>query len=175
MLRDHGQAQKYYHDVEGYNGRLDAIQAGILRVKLKHLARWNEQRRKSARCYDELLDPLADKIRRPQEPPYARAVYHLYVIRADNRDQLSRHLAETGIGTGIHYPVPLHLQKAYHGLGHETGDFPISESAAAQILSLPMYPGLRRDQQTQIVRQLEAFVSPKRAGALVFAAGVGSA
>ena len=118
MLRDHGQAQKYYHDVEGYNGRLDAIQAGILQVKLKHLADWNEQRRENARWYGKLLGATAE-VGVPYEPAWTRSVYHLYVVRVSNRAGLQAHLAEAKVGTGIHYPVPLHLQKAYECLGYE--------------------------------------------------------
>lgn len=161
MLRDHGQAQKYYHEMEGYNGRLDAIQAGILRIKLRHLPDWNRKRRENAYRYHELFGPLVDSITVPYEPPWARAVYHLYVIRAQNRDELRTHLARTNIGTGIHYPIPLHLQKAYRFLGYKEGDFPIAEKAASEILSLPMYPQLRLDQQRQVVQRVQEFVSPR--------------
>jgi len=174
MLRDHGQAQKYYHDVEGYNGRLDTIQAGILRVKLKHLAEWNGKRRNSARRYGEVLEPLADSIGQPHEPSWAKAVYHLYVIRVENRDQLLQDLAEAGIGTGIHYPVPLHLQKAYQGLGYKTGDFPASERAAMEILSLPMYPGLEYEQQRRVADELNALMLRGRIGAATMSVVAGS-
>jgi dTDP-4-amino-4,6-dideoxygalactose transaminase len=159
MLRDHGQAHKYYHDVEGYNGRLDAVQAGILKVKLAQLGAWNEQRRQSAREYRKLFVETAADVGLPYEPSWARAVYHLYVVRVPNRLELQRHLAEANIGTAIHYPVPLHLQKAYDRLGYKAGDFPVSEQAAKEILSLPMYPGLERSQLRQVVEQVEAFVS----------------
>ncbi len=159
MLRDHGQAQKYYHEMEGYNGRLDAIQAGILRVKLRHLAAWNEKRRECARRYRELLGSAPEEIGLPYEPSWARAVYHLYVVRVENRDQLQRYLAEANIGTGIHYPIPLHLQKAYTFLGYKQGDFPASEKATSQILSLPMHPGLGCEQQSRIVQRMLDFVS----------------
>jgi len=158
MLRDHGQAQKYYHEMEGYNGRLDAIQAGILRVKLRRLAAWNEKRRECARRYRELLGPAPEEIGLPYEPSWAKAVYHLYVVRVENRDQLQRCLAEANIGTGIHYPIPLHLQNAYAFLGYKQGDFPASEKAASQILSLPMYPGLTANQQDRVVGAIESFV-----------------
>jgi dTDP-4-amino-4,6-dideoxygalactose transaminase len=157
MLRDHGQAQKYYHEMEGYNGRLDAIQAGILRVKLRHLTAWNERRRECARRYQDLFGVAGEEMRLPYEPPWAKAVYHLYVVRAEDRDQLQRHLGEANIGTGIHYPIPLHLQKAYRSLGYTQGDFPLSERVAAEILSLPMYPGLGYDQQSQIVQRVLDF------------------
>jgi dTDP-4-amino-4,6-dideoxygalactose transaminase len=157
MLRDHGQAQKYYHEVEGYNGRLDAIQAGILRIKLRHLAKWNEERRECARRYQELLGSAHPEIQLPYEPSWAKAVYHLYVVRLQNRDPLQKQLAEAGIATGIHYPIPLHLQKAYADLGYRKGDFPVSEGAAAEILSLPMYPQLSSEQQRRVVKEVHSF------------------
>jgi dTDP-4-amino-4,6-dideoxygalactose transaminase len=159
MLRDHGQAQKYYHDLEGYNGRLDAIQAGILRIKLRHLTAWNEKRRECARRYRDLFGTADPEIRLPYEPSWAKAVYHLYVVRVQNRDELQKHLAEAGIGTAIHYPIPLHLQKAFADLGYRKGDFPVCEGAAADILSLPMYPGLRFDQQSRVAQQVLGMVS----------------
>ena len=159
MLRDHGQAQKYYHDMEGYNGRLDAIQAGILRIKLRYLAEWNEERRASAYRYQKLFDTADPRVRLPFEPAWAKAVYHLYVVRVQDRLRLQKHLAEAKIGTGIHYPIPLHLQKAYRGLDFKEGDFPISERVATEILSLPMYPGLGLEQQSRIAEQVLDFVS----------------
>jgi dTDP-4-amino-4,6-dideoxygalactose transaminase len=158
MLRDHGQAQKYYHEVEGYNGRLDAIQAGILRIKLRHLTAWNEKRRECARRYQQLFGSADPEIRLPYEPSWAKAVYHLYVIRVQNRAPLQKHLADAGIGTGIHYPIPLHLQKAYRDLSYRQGDFPVSEKVAAQILSLPMFPGLISAQQDRIAQRVLEFV-----------------
>ena len=154
MLRDHGQAQKYYHEFEGYNGRLDAIQAGILGLKLKHLDKSNQQRRENARRYHELFRPMAGSLIIPDEADWARAVYHLYVIRAVNRDHLRQYLAEAGIATGIHYPIPLHLQKAYRDLGHKEGDFPVTERVTSEILSLPMYPQLELGQQRRIVEKV---------------------
>jgi dTDP-4-amino-4,6-dideoxygalactose transaminase len=153
MLRDHGQSQKYFHEIEGYNGRLDAIQAGILQIKLRHLSDWNEARRRAAARYRELLDDLA-----PYEPEWATGVYHLYVIRAQDRDGLIRHLADANIGTGIHYPVPLHLQNAYKALGYEKGDFPISELVSSEIVSLPMFPNLRPEQQERVVNEVMSFL-----------------
>jgi dTDP-4-amino-4,6-dideoxygalactose transaminase len=157
-LRDHGQVQKYYHELEGYNGRLDAIQAGILRVKLRHLTAWNEKRRECARRYHELFGPTHPAIKLPYEPSWARAGYHLYVVRVQNRDALQKHLAAAGIGTGIHYPIPLHLQKAYRNLGYRQGDFPVSEDAASHILSLPMFAGLTPVQQDRIAQSVLNFV-----------------
>ena len=153
MIRDHGQSQKYYHDIEGYNGRLDAIQAGILHKKLKHLSEGNEKRRQSSRLYNQLLSQI-DGIITPYEPDWSRAVYHLYVIRTGDRDKLQKHLTEKQIGTGLHYPLPLHLQKAYEYLGYKDGDFPVSEKVASEILSLPMFPGLLDSQQKYVATLL---------------------
>lgn len=149
MLRDHGQTKKYYHDVEGYNGRLDAIQAGILQAKLRNLATWNEQRRESAKRYAELLS-VSSGIGLPYEPSWTKPVYHLYVVRVTDRTQFQKDLAAANIGTGIHYPVPLHLQKAYASLGYPEGSFPITERVAEEIVSLPMFPQLTPVQQTRI-------------------------
>jgi dTDP-4-amino-4,6-dideoxygalactose transaminase len=157
ILRDHGQSKKYIHDIEGYNGRLDAIQAGLLRVKLRHLAKWNEQRRELARGYDELFGDTAGAVILPHVPSWSRPVYHLYVVRVADRDRLQSGLTAAGIGTGIHYPIPLHLVKAYEALGFRPGDFPIAEQAAAQVLSLPMFPGLRPEQQERVATCVLAF------------------
>src|SRR5467141_3272405 len=160
MLRDHGQTKKYYHALEGYNGRLDAIQAGILQAKLKYLPQWTEMRRSAASRYRDLISAIGnDKVTASCEPEWSRCVYHLFVVRVENRDELIKQLASTGIGTGIHYPIPLHLQNAYAALGYKRGDFPIAEKAAAEILSLPMYPHLRGDQQSGVVRELTKFVA----------------
>ena len=158
MLRDHGQAQKYYHDTEGYNGRLDAVQAGILRVKLRHLAAWNDRRRECATRYRDLLGAAPEAVKLPYEPSWSKAVYHLYVVQVEKREQFQKHLAELGIGTGIHYPIPLHLQKAYKNLGYREGDFPVTERAASRILSLPMFPGLSSAQQDRIASEVLDFV-----------------
>src|SRR5213593_1313982 len=154
MLRDHGQVRKYHHDIEGYNGRLDAIQAGVLRVKLRHLAMWNEQRRERARGYDELFADAEGTVILPHVPSWSRPVYHLYVVRVADREPLQKDLAAAGIGTGINYPIPLHLAKAYEALGFRPGDFPVAEQAASQVLSLPMFPELSRDQQRRIVTEV---------------------
>jgi dTDP-4-amino-4,6-dideoxygalactose transaminase len=154
MLRDHGQAEKYYHEIEGYNGRLDAIQAGILLLKLRHLTQWNRQRREKADAYREMLATL-DDLTLPFEPSWARAVYHLYVIRVQDRQELQDRLKEAGIGTGIHYPVPLHSQKAYRALGYSQGEFPVAERTATEILSLPMFPQLERIEQEKIARMVK--------------------
>jgi len=158
MLRDHGQSKKYYHDMEGYNGRLDAIQAGILRIKLRRLENWNEQRRESAGRYNELFSPMAGGIVTPFQPSYSKPVYHLYVVRTAHRDDLLRHLTEAGIGVGIHYPIPVHLQKAYASRQWKRGDFPACEEAADQILSLPMFPGLSSSDQTRVAEAVADFL-----------------
>ncbi|MGB7267702.1 MAG: DegT/DnrJ/EryC1/StrS family aminotransferase [Terracidiphilus sp.] len=156
MLRDHGQVKKYYHDVEGYNGRLDAIQAGILHAKLPHLAEWNKQRRDRAAEYNRLLSK-DHGLSLPFEPSWSRAVYHLYVIRTSSREGLIKHLKEAGIGTGIHYPIPLHLQKAYVSLNYAVGDFPVAERSAGEIVSLPMFPHLTSSQQERVVDAVIAY------------------
>jgi dTDP-4-amino-4,6-dideoxygalactose transaminase len=165
MVRDHGQSKKYYHDIEGYNGRLDAIQAGLLSMKLRHLARWNELRRSHARKYAEMLKPVADVVRPVQHPQWARSVYHLYVVRVPDRDQMIKDLNAAGIGTGIHYPIPLHQLKAYASLGYRAGDFPVAEKTAASILSLPMFAELTEEQQRHVCdRVMESVGAPAPSG-----------
>ncbi len=159
MLRDHGQATKYYHDVEGYNGRLDSIQAGLLHVKLAHLAKWNAQRRERAAEYKRLLKAVDRALVPPCEPSWSRAVYHLYVVRTADREGLMEHLKKAGIGTGIHYPIPLHLQKAYASMQYSLGDFPVTEKAAAEIVSLPMFPQLMAEQQARVVEEILKFTT----------------
>lgn len=160
MLRDHGQKEKYLHTMEGYNGRLDSVQAGILQVKLKHLPEWTENRRRNAVRYTEQLGPV-DGLVVPFEPSWSKAVYHLYVIRTRKRDELQKHLSENQIGTSLHYPVPLHLQEAYVELGYKEGDMPISEFVAKEILSLPMCPELKQDHQKRTMRKIIEFISAK--------------
>ncbi|GMT46724.1 MAG: glutamine--scyllo-inositol aminotransferase [bacterium] len=157
MLRDHGQAKKYIHRTEGYNGRLDAIQAGILKSKLKKLPEWSEKRRRKAYFYNELLGNL-DGLVTPYEPQWVKSVYHLYVIRTQKRETLQEFLAEKNISTGLHYPIPLHLQKAYKHLGYKEGDFPVCEEIAEEILSLPMYPDLADTQQRQVAEAIKNFM-----------------
>jgi dTDP-4-amino-4,6-dideoxygalactose transaminase len=158
MLRDHGQSRKYYHQIEGYNGRLDALQAGFLTVKLRHLADWNRKRHEAAKRYDQAFTGI-DGVVVPFCPDFARAVYHLYVIRVRQRDALQSHLAQAGIGTGIHYPVPLHLQEAYRHFRYPIGSFPVCERVASEILSLPMYPQLHAEQSKRVVGEVAAFLS----------------
>ena len=140
MARNYGQRERYCHVIRGFNRRLDTLQAAILRVKLNDLDRRNEARRKHARLYRKLLWNL--DVILPVERHYAEAVWHLFVIRVQHRDKLRGYLAERGIATGIHYPIPIHLQEAYRDLGYSSGDFPVTERCAEQILSLPMYPEL---------------------------------
>jgi dTDP-4-amino-4,6-dideoxygalactose transaminase len=154
MLRDHGQAKKYYHDVEGYNGRLDSIQAGFLSVKMKRLPEWTRLRREAASRYQDLFQGTEAPVTLPYEPPWSKPVYHLFVVRVPNRDEFMARLGAAGIGTGIHYPIPLHLQKAYESLGYAEGDFPVAERVAAEIVSLPMFPQLQGDQQERVVREV---------------------
>lgn len=146
MIRDHGQAQKYYHKIEGFNGRLDALQAAFLRVKLRRLDQWNEKRREAADRYNEMLSRTFDEDRlvTPFEPAWSRSVYHLYVVQSADRDSLSRSLNGNGIQTGLHYPIPLHLQECYRGWHYGAGSLPVTERVAARIVSLPMFPSTLR-------------------------------
>jgi dTDP-4-amino-4,6-dideoxygalactose transaminase len=148
ILRDHGSVRKYEHHVPGYNFRMEGLQGGFLSVKLKYLDAWNERRRLAVRKFDDRLSGLALIL--PTEMPYARHVYHLYVVQAENRDSLREPLSAAGIETGLHYPIPLHLQKAYSHLGYRAGTFPVAENMSRRILSLPMHPGLT-DQQIEYV------------------------
>lgn len=157
MMRDHGQAKKYFHDLEGYNGRLDAIQAGFLHVKLPHLAAWNQQRRNCAETYYRLMADNHNVIL-PYEPSWSRAIYHLYVIRTSDRDGLIEFLKAKNIGTGIHYPVPLHEQKAYASLNYTSEDLPVASRLAREIVSLPMFPQLTDEQQATVAKEIQAFV-----------------
>jgi dTDP-4-amino-4,6-dideoxygalactose transaminase len=159
MIRDHGQAKKYYHDMEGYNGRLDSIQAGWLSVKLRHLAKWNDSRRHLAHRYHELFADAKNSVIAPHEAEWTKGVYHLYVVRVQDREALQAHLAEAGIGTGIHYPIPLHLQKAYEHLRYKKGDFPVTERIASEIVSLPMFPQLTDKQQMEVATKVKEFVA----------------
>ncbi len=158
MLRDHGQSSKCCHDLEGYNGRLDAIQAGILRAKLNRLASWNMQRRERAREYNRLFAAATGSVIVPDEPSWSRAVYHLYVVRTKNQVGMLAHLNAAGIGAGIHYPIPLHLQKAYGSLRYTRGDFPVCERVTTQIVSLPMFPQLTTEQQARIAEEILQFI-----------------
>jgi dTDP-4-amino-4,6-dideoxygalactose transaminase len=138
MLRDWGAEKKYYHRLKGFNYRMDGIQGAILRVKLKYLAKWTDARRAHAKSYHALL--TGSDVVLPVEMPYSRHVYHVYAVRTANRESLQESLAAKGVQTGIHYPIPVHLQEAHADLGYKRGDFPVSEQAADEILSLPMFP-----------------------------------
>jgi dTDP-4-amino-4,6-dideoxygalactose transaminase len=156
ILRDHGQSKKYYHNLISGNFRMAGIQGAVLDVKLKHLDEWNELRRSHAEMYKNLLGN-APEIILPQEPSYSKGNYHLFIIRAQKRDELQKFLAENGIVTGIHYPVPIHLQKAYGYLGLAEGSFPVSEKLAKEILSLPMYPELITGQIEYVCEKVKRF------------------
>jgi len=158
MLRDHGSKQKYRHDIEGLTSRLDTLQAAILRVKLRHVDRWNQQRRDRASLYDALLED-AEGVVCPTVREGCAHVYHLYVIRTTERDRLREHLRRVGILTGIHYPIPLHLQPAYGYLGIAEGAYPVTEQIAKEILSLPMYPELSREDLEAVAREIKGFVA----------------
>jgi dTDP-4-amino-4,6-dideoxygalactose transaminase len=160
MIRDHGQSTKYYHRLEGYNGRLDAMQAAFLRIKLRRLDHWNALRRVAAHRYRELLDPLAKSgtIALPFEADFSQAVYHLYVVRTADRDGLAKSLLAERVQSGLHYPVPVHLQECYRDWGYRSGSLPVTEKVAAEILSLPMFPGITAEQQQRVAAAIESFV-----------------
>jgi dTDP-4-amino-4,6-dideoxygalactose transaminase len=162
ILRDHGQVRKYYHAMIGWNCRMDGIQAAILRVKLRHLASNNQLRRTHAQFYNQCFAEV-DEIVTPAEAANGRHVYHIYAVRTPERDDMLRLLAEKNIGCAIHYPVAIHLQEAYQGLGYSEGDFPISERACAEVLSLPMYPELT---ETQLLLVSDAVKESLRVGAI---------
>lgn len=150
LFRNHGRiTKKYEHEIEGYSSRLDNLQAAILRVKLKYLNKWNDMRRSNAKKYSELLSNI-DEVITPYEANYAKHVYHLYVIRTENRDKLRDVLKSEGVATGIHYPIPLHLQPAYNYLGYKRGNFPITEECGQKILSLPMFAELSNEDINKI-------------------------
>lgn len=149
MLRDWGEETRYHHVVQAFNYRMDAIQGAILRVKLRHLPDWTERRRAHAARYDDLLEHAP--VRRPEALPDRRHVYHVYVVRTRRRAELQDDLRAHGIGTGIHYPIPVHLQKAHADLGYGAGDFACAEEAAAEVLSLPLYPELTAAAQDDII------------------------
>lgn len=164
MLRAHGMRRRYFHDEVGWNSRLDTLQAAVLEVKLRYLPEWNQQRRDRAARYDQLLREAglaaaktSEGIVLPITDPRATPVFHQYVIRAPRRDALREHLAARQIGSEIYYPLPLHLQSSLSGLGYQRGDFPVSETAAAEVLALPIYPELREDEQQTVVEAIAAF------------------
>ena len=158
LLRNHGQSKKYYHDIEGYNGRLDAIQAGVLSAKLPYLSVWNGQRRERAQVYQDLLGQ-GPGLTLPCGDAGVRPVFHLYVVCTEQRDRLIARLGRIGISTGIHYPIPLHLQEAYRLHGYRQGDFPVSERLSATVVSLPMFPQLTHEQQVHVATEVSLFLS----------------
>jgi dTDP-4-amino-4,6-dideoxygalactose transaminase len=156
MLRDHGSPRKYYHDVVGYNYRMSGFQGAVLGVKLGHLDAWTDARRAHAARYNELLADV--DVVAPVEAPGRKHVYHLYVVRCADRDGLRAALDEAGVASGIHYPLPVHLQAAYADLGYQEGSLPVTEKVAKEIVSLPMYPELTDEQIALVVEAIESFV-----------------
>jgi dTDP-4-amino-4,6-dideoxygalactose transaminase len=156
MLRDWGQESRYNHVLKGYNYRMDGLQGAILRVKLRYLDQWTEARRTHAAKYDEHL--ASSGLKTPIAMPYSHHVYHIYAVRSPHRKYLQKKLDEKGIQTGIHYPIPVHLQQAYADLGYKLGDFPCSEAAASEVFSLPMYAELTAEQIHTVVQNLESLM-----------------
>ena len=154
-LREHGSSVRYYHDEVGYNYRMEGLQGAVLGVKLRHLPAWTAARRRLAHRYHDLL--AGTPLMLPREAAWAESVYHLYVVRHPARDRLKAHLETCGVGTALHYPLPLHLQKCFAHLGHEPGDFPVAERAASTCLSLPIYPELTDAQQDHIAASIRSF------------------
>jgi len=155
MFREHGQKKKYYHDVVGWNGRMDGLQGAVLSVKLKYLDQANDGRRRAAARYSLLLAGTPGLIL-PTEADYGRHIYHVYAVRVSQRDSVLKQLGEHGVAAGIHYPVPVHLQNAYANLGYNRGDFPVSEACGESFLSLPMFPELTDSQIDLVVSKLKA-------------------
>ncbi|MEK6953185.1 MAG: DegT/DnrJ/EryC1/StrS family aminotransferase [Nanoarchaeota archaeon] len=154
MMRNYGQSKKYYHDYFPFNRRLDGLQAAILRVKLKYLDEWNEKRRKNAKIYDSLLN---DIVVIPKIDSNNESVYHLYVIQADRRDELLDYLGKNGISAGIHYPIPVNLQKHFDYLGYGEGSFPVTEKISKKIISLPMFPELKKEEIEYVCEKVREF------------------
>jgi dTDP-4-amino-4,6-dideoxygalactose transaminase len=159
LLRNYGSVKKYYHDTDGFNRRMDTMQAEVLSVKLRYLDEWTTARRSHAARYSELLSDLGAAVKIPSSEVWADPVYHLYVIEVDDRDGLQQALSERGIGTVIHYPVPIHQQKAYAALGHVEGDFPVTDAAARRVLSLPMFAEITDDEIVAVVEAVRELVS----------------
>ncbi|MBE0541226.1 MAG: DegT/DnrJ/EryC1/StrS family aminotransferase [Verrucomicrobia bacterium] len=154
-LREHGSSVRYYHDEVGFNYRMEGIQGAVLGVKLKKLDDWTAARRRVAHRYHELLADIPLQL--PREATWAESVYHLYVVRHPKRDDLKKYLEANGVGCALHYPLPLHLQKCYASLGHKAGDFPVSEKAARECLSLPIFPELTEAQIQRVVSVIKEF------------------
>ncbi|MBI3939305.1 MAG: DegT/DnrJ/EryC1/StrS family aminotransferase [Acidobacteria bacterium] len=159
MLRNYGQSRKYVHDFLAFNHRLDTVQAAVLRIKLRHLDEWNRNRRKRAALYDQLLKDV--EVVTPFASPLAEHVYHLYVIRTRRRDEMQAWLQSRAISTGMHYPIPIHLQNAYRDLNYPAGKFPVTEKSAGEILSLPMYPEMGENQVSFVAQAVSDFFSAR--------------
>jgi dTDP-4-amino-4,6-dideoxygalactose transaminase len=155
-MRDHGSGKKYYHDLIGHNYRMSEFQAAVLNVKMKYIGKWTETRRTNAKRYNAVLGEI-EQVITPSELKGVRHVYHLYVVRVKDRDKLQMFLKENEIGTGLHYPIPLHLTQAYVHLGYKKGAFPVAEKLANEILSLPMYPELTEEQTEYVCEKIKAF------------------
>jgi dTDP-4-amino-4,6-dideoxygalactose transaminase len=153
MIRDHGSVRKYEHEILGFNSRLDAIQAVVLSAKLRRLDKWNAERRAAAARYDDLLAEVP-RVTLPRTAPGNEHVWHLYVVRVEDRGRVLKELQAAGVGTGIHYPVPVHLTGVYAGLGYAEGAFPVAERASREVLSLPLFPGITPDQQQRVASAL---------------------
>ena len=167
MMREHGQSKKYYHDTFGHNYRMEGIQGAVLGIKLKHLAKWTDGRRRAAAKYRELLSDV-NEIKLPAEFPNVKHVYHLFVIqvngdeaekRQEKRDKLQQFLNEKGVASGLHYAIPMHQQKCFEYLGYKKGNFPVTEQLAESGLSLPMYPELTDDQIVYVANSIKEFFS----------------
>jgi dTDP-4-amino-4,6-dideoxygalactose transaminase len=156
-LRVHGSTVPYHHDEVGYNYRMEGFQGAVLGVKLKHLQKWTDARRRVAKRYAELL--ANTPLQLPLEAAYAESAWHLYTVRHPRRDELKKFLDDNGVGNAVHYPIPLHLQKAYASLGHKPGDFPVAERAAREVLSLPIFPELTDAQIQRVVEVVKKFFS----------------
>lgn len=162
LLGNYGSKKKYFHLLKGGNSRLDTLQAAVLLVKLAYLDQWNYERQQVADCYREMIEDLPELTRKiilPAPPEKGSHVYHLFVVRVAERDRLLAHLNSSGIGAGVHYPVPIHLQQAFQDLGYRKGDFPVTERLAEEILSLPIFPGMTRDEIATVVREIQRFYS----------------
>jgi dTDP-4-amino-4,6-dideoxygalactose transaminase len=155
ILRDWGTDRKYYHDYKGFNYRMEGVQGAILGVKMKYIEEWTEARRRHAARYDELL--AGTSFRAPPPPAHLRHVYHVYAVRHPKRDALQKHLTDKGVSNGIHYPVPVHLQKCFAELGYKPGDFPHAERATNETLSLPMFPELKPEQVDAVAAAVRSF------------------
>ncbi|MEN6337225.1 MAG: DegT/DnrJ/EryC1/StrS family aminotransferase [Phycisphaerales bacterium] len=158
ILRDHGQTEKYKHLMIGWNDRMDGFQGAILSIKLKHLDKWNNARREHAGLYNSLLEGVEGVVP-PREAAYARHIYHVYAIRVPRRDEMIAALREKDIWCGIHYPIPIHLQKAYEPLGYRKGSFPVAERCAEEYLSLPMFPELTTEQIESVAAEIVGFLA----------------